>query len=107
MIQNEYGYELDRNGYAPSILNRNAEYACEICLHTGAVQRHEVFHGPYRATSKAFGLWLNVCPHCHYLIHNGDGKLDKFLKENAQKKAMERYRWTEDDFRQRFGKSYV
>ena len=43
---NEYGAELDRNGYAPSILNRNVIRSCHLCLKSTAdLQRHEVFHG--------------------------------------------------------------
>lgn len=103
---NEYGEELDRNGYAPSILNRTQ--FCHVCLRNmGVLQRHEVFHGSNRKKSKEYGLWINVCHSCHYRIHNGDGKLDKYLKEDAQKIAMLHYGWTVADWRIRFGKSYV
>ena len=105
---NEYGAELDRNGYAPSILNRNAVRSCQLCLKSTAdLQRHEVFHGANRQKSKEYGLWVDVCYACHYRIHNGDGKLDRFLKEDSQDKAMKHYGWSADDWRKRFGKSYV
>ena len=104
---NEYGEELDRNGYAPSILNRKADL-CQVCQRRmGVLQRHEVFHGSNRQKSKRYGLWINVCHSCHYRIHNGDGKLDRFLKEDAQKAAMEHYGWNEYVWRVVFGKNYL
>ena len=103
---NEYGVELDRNSYAPSILNRYD--GCQVCLRNmRTLERHEVVHGSNRKKSKEYGLWINVCHACHYLIHNGDGRLDKFLKEDAQRAAMLHYGWTVADWRIRFGKSYL
>lgn len=107
-MENEYGVELDQNGYAPSLLNRHIEYSCQICLKSNApLQRHEVFHGAYRTKSKNYGLWMNVCNSCHYRIHNSDGRLDIYLKQEAQKVAMKHYDWSTADFRRRFGKNYV
>lgn len=104
-MKNEYGTQLDRNGYAPSILG--ASTYCSICYHTGKpLQRHEVIHGMNRQKAKAYGLWINVCPECHAGIHH-DGKTDRRLKEWAQRHAMLVYGWTVADFRKRFGKSYV
>ena len=96
---------MDRNGYNPSIME-NAE-RCYICNRTGALQRHEIFHGAFRSKSKAYGLWINVCPDCHYRIHNSDGKLDRRLKETAQMIAMTVYGWDTATFRRHFGKNYL
>jgi hypothetical protein len=53
---------LDRNGYAPSILQ--TEERCFLCGRTDRkLDRHEPFGGPYRAKSKADGLWVLLC---HY-----------------------------------------
>ena len=106
-MKNEYGVEVDRNGYAPSILNREYDETCYICHRYMNVQRHEVFHGSSRQKSKNYGLWINICHICHTKVHNGNGKLDNALKVDAQEKAMEYYGWTVDDFRKRFGKSYL
>lgn len=49
-MTNEYGAPLDRNGYAPSILQDDDSY-CLICLGNGyndPLNRHEVFGGPFR-----------------------------------------------------------
>lgn len=105
---NEYGVELDRNGYAPSILAKYPSTRCHICYRNmGSIQRHEVFHGSNREKSKRFGLWINVCHSCHYQIHNGDGLMDSILKQDAQKEAMRYYGWTTEKWREIFGKNYL
>ncbi len=97
--------KLDRNGYAPSILG--ASTYCSICYRTNRpLQRHEVFHGPFRQKAKRYGLWINVCPDCHAGIHH-NGATDRRLKEWAQRHAMMVYNWTKRDFIERFGKNYV
>ena len=105
---NEYCVKLDRNGYAPSILENYPPTRCHICYRQmGTLQRHEVFHGSNRENSKHYGLWIYVCHGCHFRIHNGDGKLDIYLKEDAQKTAMEYYDWSIEDWRIRFGRNYI
>lgn len=103
-MKNEYGATLD-HGYDPSILG--AYDFCYVCYRGGDLARHEVFHGYFRKRSKELGLWINVCPECHDKIHFTDGKLDRLLKENAQRQAMLVYGWDTDEFRRRFGKNYV
>lgn len=94
-----------RQGYADSILGDH-EY-CALCFRWGRpLQRHEVFHGYNRQRSKQYGLWISICYACHEEIHK-DVKADLRLKEWAQRKAMEHYGWTIEDFRGRFGKNYV
>ena len=104
-MKNEFFKNLDRNGYAPSILQQ--ENHCFCCYGNMNLQRHEVFHGSNREKSKMYGLWVQVCPVCHYKIHNGDGTLDKRLKVYGQQSAQTVYGWTESDFRKRFGKNYL
>ena len=106
-MKNEFGVTLDRNGYAPSILHV-FDHDCYVCCRRiPNLQRHEVFHGSDRTKSKNFGLWINVCPECHYRIHNCDGSLDLKLKSEAQGIAEAHYGWTHDDFRRWFRKSYI
>lgn len=96
----------DSNGYSPSILG--AYNWCFVCYKHGDLARHEVFHGrAYREKSKRLGLWINVCPACHQKIHFSDGKLDRLLKENAQRQAMLVYGWNKDEWRRHFGKNYL
>lgn len=97
--------KLDRNGYAPSILI-DRDY-CAICMKHVPLQRHEVFHGPYRSKSKRYGLWVSICDECHRKVHQTDGKLDLRLKSWAQTNAMTVYGWSVDEFRKQFGKNYL
>ena len=104
-MKNEFGANLDRNGYAPSIM-QNEPY-CYICYGNMYPQRHEAIHGSYREKAKEYGLWVNVCQTCHYRIHNTDGKLDKQIKRNAQEAAMAKYGWSTEEFIKRFGRNYL
>ena len=106
-MKNEYGANLDRNGYAPSIIDRECE-GCHWCGCTGTkLDRHEVFHGPFRQKSKEYGLWINLCPGCHRTVHNGNGTVDSLLKEEGELAALFYYEWTPEEFIRRFGKNYL
>lgn len=105
MPRNEYGVELDRNGYAPSIAPPVT--GCRICCRTDKpLQRHEVFHGANRQKAKAYGCWIEVCQTCHHKIHNKDSDLDWGLKGWMQGLCIKHYGWSLEDFRQRFGRTY-
>jgi len=101
--------KLDRNGYAPSILQ--TEERCFLCGRTDRkLDRHEPFGGPYRAKSKADGLWVLLC---HYPCHEGpDGahgrrRVAEYLRAYTQGKAMEVYGWTQAEWIARYGKNYL
>ena len=103
---NEFGQRLDSNGYVPSIIHN--EETCICCGTTLNLCRHEVFHGyANRQKSKELGLLVNVCPVCHFKIHNTDGELDLTLKKRGQECAMAVYGWSVDEFRKRIGRNYV
>lgn len=106
-MKNEYGITLDRNGYAPSVIDVYDDHKCFKCWKSGDLARHEVFHGGNRTKSKALGLWVRLCPACHERLHQKDGELDAELKREGQIAAMRYYCWTIDDFRERFGKNYI
>lgn len=104
------GSSLDKNGYAPSILQWNAGEQCARCgledIHRLA--RHEVFHGPYRQKSKRLGIWITVCPTCHSYIHDRPKDRDVVdLSRQAQHQAMEKYGWSKEDFIREFGKNFL
>lgn len=106
-MKNEYGVTLDRNGYAPSLLEWR-EGECLICGRVRPLQRHEVFHGSlYRERSKNLGCWVNICDDCHRAIHQTATFKERALKRLVQKAAMKHYGWSIADFRQRFGKNYL
>lgn len=108
-MRNEYGARLDKNGYAPSIVQpETEEYPhCWNCLRaTGKLDRHEVFGGARRSKSKRLGLWVLLCPACHAKAH-GCRDTREPLQALAQARAMQAYGWTENDFIQEFGESYI
>lgn len=103
---NEYGATLDKNGYAPSIV-QDIE-GCYFCSRRdGKLDRHEIFHGAYRQKSKVLGLWVTLCHDCHMTLHHKDAYLDALLKRQGQREAMQRYGWTTAEFIERFGKNYL
>lgn len=105
-MQNEYGVALDRNNYAPSVVEQGD--GCYLCGRTDRkMERHEVFHGPYRDKSKRLGCWVNLCSECHDKLHHRGGGMDVGLKMRIQEEAMKHYGWTTEEFRERFGKNYV
>ena len=104
MKTNEYGEALDRNGYAPSIWS---DGRCVCCGRADGLQRHEVYHGSNRERSKNLGCWVTICCECHMGLHHRDAGVDKALKIQMQEKAMDHYGWSVEDFRQRFGRSWL
>ena len=109
-MKNEYGETLDRNGYAPSIMQSDLT-RCYRCGRTsGKLDRHEVFGGSNRAKSKRYGLWLMLCHDgCHlgtWGVHYNAEAMAQLHRE-GQEAAMEAYGWTVEEFRKRIGKSYL
>ena len=105
---NEYGIELDRNGYAPSILCRT-EAKCFLCgMADEKLDRHEIFHGAYRTKSKRYGLWVPLChSRCHLGGVHKQAGIDALLKKKAQEAAMRAYRWDTPTFISIFGKNHL
>lgn len=99
---------MDRNGYNPSILQDDLT-VCYICGRCGEkLDRHEVFGGPNRKKSKAFGLWIMLChDSCHLNgVHAFPDKY-KYIKAKAQRVFMREYCWSKEDFINVFGRSYI
>lgn len=106
---------MDKNGYAPSIMQDTVfEPICYLCGANGALDkldRHEIFGGPYREKSKRLGLWVLLCHNdCHIfgpLAAHNNASTALRLKQEAQRRAMEAYGWSTEDFIREFGKNYV
>ena len=62
-----------------------------MCRRYVDTARHEIFHGPNRAISKKYGMWIDVCPRCHVEIHKSDNINYRSLKEEAQRKFEMRW----------------
>ena len=69
---------MDKNGYNDSLYDTKS-HECYYCHSNTDTVRHEVFYGAQRQSAKALGLWLNLCPVCHRLVHEigEDGKPSK------------------------------
>ena len=104
-MKNEYGQKLDKNGYAPSLLQHYQD-ACFLCGKGGDLARHEIFPNSNRSKSKALGLWVCLCPGCHYTVHH-DAEAMASLRRRGQRYAEEELEMSRETFIQRFGKSYL
>lgn len=110
-MTNEYGAELDRNGYAPSIVQDDTDccYICYGCREK--LDKHEIFGGANRQKSKRLGLWVTLCHSEHHIFGSGavhqNHEVGLALKQAGQMAAMERYSWTECDFIREFGRNYL
>ncbi len=99
---------LDRNGYAPSIVQEDMT-CCYVCgLSDQKLDRHEVYGASNRQKSKALGLWIMLChDRCHlHGVHKHPAEF-AWMKEEAQRRAMEAYGWTTEDFIREFGRNYI
>ena len=100
--------KLDRNGYAPTILQSTKE--CWVSHQKDVdLVRHEVFGGnANRSKSKAYGLWVWLTPHWHNMSSEGvhfNKPLALKLKKFAQAEFEVNY--PDLDFVKIFGKNYL
>ena len=112
MKTNRFGAELDRAGYAPSIMQpmpRGRATTCYLCgLSGGPMDRHEPLGAANRQKSKELGLWVYLH---HWGCHEGpgsvhsDGEKARQLRADAQTAAMLRYGWSREQWIAEFGKS--
>ena len=107
---NEHGQPLDKSGYAPSII-QDATDCCFLCgRRDRKLDRHEPLQGPYRARSKADGLWVLLChTPCHEGPNGAHGsrEIREYLCREAQTAAMDKYGWSVDEWRTRYGKNWL
>lgn len=100
---------LDRNGYAPSIVQEDLG-ECYLCGRSCGekLDRHEVYGGANRQKSKALGLWVMLCHEtCHLSgVHQYPSQSYK-LREKVQRIAMEHYGWTKEEFIKKIGRNYI
>ena len=98
---------MNSNGYAPSLLD--TEYGeCYICHYECDTARHEIFYGTAaRKLSKRYGLWVNLCPRCHRMIHKDKESKEAVKLIKAGKAAFLKAGHTEDDFIRIFGRGEI
>lgn len=108
MSKNNFGVELDKNGYAPSIIQVDTSY-CYLCgRRDRKLDRHEVWGASNRQKSKEDGLWVMLChDECHLNGVHAKRNLREQLSQIAQARAMKVYGWSADDFIARYGKNWL
>lgn len=90
------------------------ERTCFLCGRNGSddpLDKHHIFGAANRKKSEKYGLVVYLChDRCHIFggmaVHK-NAKTMKHLKRYGQLKAMREQGWTEEQFRQEFGKSYL
>ena len=81
---------------------------CFLCQRYGPVHTHHVFYGPQRPKADKDGLTVRLCLDCHEHVHKyPKGQTNTELRREAQRKWMQYYGKTEDDFRKRYGRSVL
>ena len=94
---------------AKSIIQNDRQ--CYICQQLGfdtpGTELHHMIHGvANRKCADEAGLTCYLCKYHHARLHD-KSEWDKALQQQAQLKWMEYYEKTEEDFRSKFGKSYL
>ena len=83
---------------------------CFICHSNVWLEWHHVFGGPLRSKSDRLGLVVRLCHNCHneppYGVHQNK-EIRLKLQALAQKKAMQEYGWSVEDFMKEFYKNYL
>lgn len=96
-----------------SILQKDTS-KCFICHQNpggDSLDKHHVYFGALRSLSEKYGLFVYIHHNkCHIFgeksVH-ANAKVDRALKAYAQRKAMEHYGWSTEEFISVFRKNYL
>lgn len=81
--------------------------SCYLCGQTYGLETHHCIHGSgRRKLADQDGLTVKLCHVCHANLHD-HGFYDKDLQIVAQVNYQKHYHKTKEDFRARYGKSYL
>lgn len=87
---------------------------CFLCGRTetsyNRLEVHHIFGGANRPLSEKYGLTVTLCHACHNEPPDGahyNAEVMDYLHRYGQEKAMQGQGWTEDEFREIFGKNYL
>ena len=107
-MTNEWGAPLDRNGYAPSVVQADTS-RCFMCMRSGVkLDRHEIFGNALRAKSKRMGLWVALCHEpCHLTHAHGNAQVMDWLHRVGEQACIEKYDFTIPMFRREFYNNYL
>ena len=93
---------------AKSILQKADK--CLVCRSPHCLEEHHVFEGARRNASEKYGLKVNLCAFHHRISSNSVHlceEMNRDLKAWAQRKAMQHYGWSVEDFIKYIGKNYL
>ena len=107
-MTNEWGAELDRNGYAPSIVQADTS-KCFLCQRSGVkLDRHEIFGNAMRNKSKRMGLWVSLChTPCHLTHAHGGAEVMDWLHRVGEQACLDTYDMDIPAFRGEFYTNYL
>lgn len=72
------------------------------------LDEHHVFFGANRKKSEEYGLKVYIChDSCHLNGVHKHAELNRKVQAIVQKRAMQYYGWTIDDFIGLFGRNYI
>jgi hypothetical protein len=98
---------------AESIIQKD-KTKCFICGQNPCgdpLDKHHCFGAALRSKSEKYGLTVYLHHNkCHIFGENSahrNSQINRKLQAIAQKKAMQMYNWTVDDFRKEFYKNYL
>lgn len=95
---------LDSNGYSKSLFNTE-QGECYLCGRKCESARHEVFFGSAnRVQSKRYGMWVNLCPHCHEEVHRRN---DVALRLKEEGQSIFESKFGHEKYMKLFGKNYL
>lgn len=86
-------------------------FLCKQAAYGDPLDKHHIFFGALRKKSEKYGLTVYLHhSKCHIFGENAvhvNADINRKLQAHAQKKAMEHYGWSVDDFRAEFYKNYL
>lgn len=91
---------------AESILS--TEKRCYLCGSTVNLEDHHIIHGPLRKVAEKYGLKCYLCRTCHRDNKkgaHGNGRIDRKLKEDVQRKFEETH--SHDEWMSIVGRNYL
>lgn len=96
-----------------SIIQEDKTYCflCGMNTNLEPLDEHHIYGAANRSKSEKYGLKVYLHhSKCHIFgkesVHQ-NAEIDKALKAQVQRLAMEHYKWSVDDFRAIIGKSYI
>lgn len=83
---------------------------CFICHSRQWLELHHIFGAALKKKSEKYGLMVRLCHYCHNEPPRGvhqNREIRRKVQAFAQKKAMQEYGWSVEDFIKEFYKNYL